>query len=52
MGFFKSIHIEIMDWLARGRTVEETYIYFKDYVTLEQVQAIANEEYDRDPVDQ
>jgi hypothetical protein len=41
MGFFKDIHLEIVDWLARGCTVEETYIYFKDYVTLEQVQAIA-----------
>lgn len=41
MGFFKDIHLEIVDWLARGCTVEETYIYFKDYVTLEQVQEIA-----------
>ena len=51
MGFFKDIHIEIQEWLARGRTVEETYIYFKDYVTMEQVQAIADEEYDADPID-
>ena len=51
MGFFKNIHIEIQEWLALGRSVEETYIYFKDYVTMEQVQAIADEEYDSDPVD-
>ncbi len=51
MGFFKSIHLEIMEWLSRGRSVEETYIYFKDYVTLEQVQAIADEQYDSDPVE-
>jgi hypothetical protein len=52
MGFFKDIHIEIIEWLARGRSVEETYIYFKDYVTIEQVLAMANQEYDSDPVDQ
>jgi uncharacterized protein YerC len=51
MGFFKDIHIQIQEWLALGRSVEETYIYFKDYVTMEQVQAIANQEYDSDPVD-
>ena len=49
MGFFKDIHIEIMEWLAHGRSVEETYIYFKDYVTYEQVQEIADEQYDIDP---
>ena len=52
MGFFKSIHLEIIEWLARGHSVEETYIYFKDYVTLEQVQTIADEQYDSDPVEQ
>jgi hypothetical protein len=52
MGFFKDIHIEIMEWLALGRSVEETYIYFKDYVTMEQVQAIVNQDYDLDPIDQ
>jgi hypothetical protein len=41
MGKFKDIYTEIQEWLALGRTVEETYIYFKDYVTYEQVQAIA-----------
>jgi hypothetical protein len=52
MGFFKDIHIQIQEWLALGRSVEETYIYFKDYVTYEQIQAIADEQYDCDPVDQ
>jgi len=52
MGFYKDIHIEIMEWLARGRSAEETYIYFKDYVTFEQVQTIAAGQYDSDPVDQ
>ena len=51
MGFFKDIHIEIMEWLALGRSVEETYIYFKDYVTMEQVQAIADQEDNANPVD-
>jgi len=37
MGFYKNIDIEIQEWQARGRSVEETYIYFKDYVTHEDV---------------
>jgi len=37
MGSFKHIEIEIMHWQACGRTVEETYIYWKDYVTYEDV---------------
>ena len=37
MGFYKNIEIEILEWRARGRTVEDTYIYFKDYVTHEDV---------------
>ena len=37
MGFYKNIEIEIQEWQARGRSIEETYIYFKDYVTYEDV---------------
>lgn len=37
MGFYKNIDIEIQEWQARGRSVEETYIYFKDYATYEDV---------------
>ena len=37
MGFYKNIEIEIMEWQARGRSVEDTYIYFKDYATHEDV---------------
>jgi len=40
MGFFKDIQIEIMHWQALGRTQAETYIYFKDYVTQEDVARI------------
>ena len=40
MGFFKDIELEIMHWQALGRTPEETYIYFKDYVTQEDVARI------------
>jgi len=52
MGFFKDIDLEIQEWLARGRSVEETYIHFKDYASLEDVQAIANRDYDEDPAEQ
>jgi hypothetical protein len=40
MGSFKHIETEIMHWQACGHTVEETYIYWKDYVTLEDVACI------------
>jgi hypothetical protein len=40
MGFYKDIEIEIMHWQALGRSQEETYIYFKDYVTQEDVARI------------
>jgi len=43
MGFFKDIHYEILEWQARGSSVEDTYIYFKDYVTYEDVVRIFNE---------
>jgi hypothetical protein len=37
MGFYKNIEIEIQEWQARGRSIEETYIYFKDYATHEDI---------------
>jgi hypothetical protein len=40
MGFFKDIEIEIMEWQARGRTSLETYLYFKDYVSYDDVERI------------
>ena len=40
MGFYKNIEIEIMEWQARGRSVDDTYIYFKDHVTHEDVVCI------------
>ena len=42
MGFFKDIHVEILDWKARGETIENTYIYFKDFVTVEDVLRLFN----------
>jgi hypothetical protein len=40
MGSFKHIETEIMHWQACGRAQEETYIYWKDYVTQEDVARI------------
>jgi hypothetical protein len=37
MGFFKNIHLEIQEWRDRGRSIEDTYIYFKDYIDMEQL---------------
>ena len=50
MGFFKDIEIEIMHWQALGRSPEETYIYFKDYVTQEDVARIFARECDEESV--
>ena len=35
MGAFKTIHTEILEYKALGRTIEDTYIYFKDYIEFE-----------------
>jgi len=48
MGFFKDIEIEIMEWQDRGRSVEDTYIHFKDYVTHEDVIRIFARECDEE----
>ena len=50
MGFYKDIEIEIMEWQARGRNVDETYIYFKDYVTREDVKRIFERDCDEETV--
>ena len=44
MGFYKNIHLEILNWKARGETIENTYIYFKDYIEMEDLVAIFEEE--------
>ena len=51
MGFFNHIEIEIMHWQACGRTIDETYIYWKDYVSREDVARIFARECDEDPVE-
>lgn len=48
MGFYKNIEIEILEWQARGRSIEDTYIYFKDYVTQEDVTRIFARECDEE----
>ena len=48
MGFFKDIEIEIMEWQDQGRGVNDTYIHFKDYVTLEDVIRIFARECDEE----
>ena len=51
MGFFKDIEIQIMEWHAHGRGIDETYVYFKDYVTREDVVRIFAQDHDTDPVE-
>jgi hypothetical protein len=48
MGSFKHIETEIMHWNACGRTIEETYIYWKDYVTRDDVARIFARECDEE----
>lgn len=50
MGFFKDIEIEIMEWQARGRSIDETYIYFKDYASREDIERIFSRDCDEDTV--
>jgi len=35
MGAFKRIYTEILEYKAEGRSIEDTYIYFKDYIEFE-----------------
>jgi hypothetical protein len=49
MGFFKDIHIEILEWKARGCSIEDTYIYFKDYIEMEDLVRIFEEDFDCEP---
>ena len=51
MGFFNNIHIEILEWKARGETIENTYIYFKDYIEMEDLVAIFEDDFDHKPVE-
>jgi hypothetical protein len=46
MGFFNRIQLEILEWKARGETIENTYIYFKDYVEMENLVEIFEGNYD------
>lgn len=50
MGFYKDIEIEIMQWQARGCSVEDTYTYFKDYATQEDVARIFARDCDQETV--
>jgi hypothetical protein len=49
MGFFKNIHIEIMEWRDCGRSIEDTYVYFKDYIEMKDLVKIFEDELDVDP---
>jgi hypothetical protein len=44
MGFFKDIDADIREMVRTGYTVSNIYIYYKDYVTLEDVTRIYKEE--------
>lgn len=50
MGFFNNIHLEILEWKARGESVENTYIYFKDYIEMEDLVKIFEDDYDQEAV--
>ncbi len=35
MGAMKQIYTEILEYKETGRSIEDTYIYFKDYIEFE-----------------
>ena len=35
MGAVKQLYTEILEYKAAGRSIEDTYIYFKDYIEFE-----------------
>ena len=49
MGFFKNIDLEIREWRDRGRSIEDTYIYFKDYIEMEDLVKIFQDKSDIEP---
>jgi hypothetical protein len=49
MRFLKNIHLEILEWKARGCGIEETYIYFKDYIEMSDLVNIFEDNYDVEP---
>ena len=51
MGMFKDIEIQILEWKARGQSIQDTYIYFKDYIEMEDLVAVWEGDYDSDPVE-
>lgn len=50
MGFFKDIHIEILEWKSRGCSLEDTYIYFKDYIDMETLAQVWEDNYDQEAI--
>jgi hypothetical protein len=44
MGKFSQIDLDIRSMIHRGHTVEDVYIYWKDYVSMEDVVRIFEEE--------
>jgi len=49
MGFFKNIDLEIREWRDCGRSIEDTYTYFKDYIEMSDLVKIFEDELDVDP---
>ena len=40
MGAMKQIYTEILEYKETGRSIEDTYIYFKDYIELDALVAV------------
>lgn len=51
MGYFKNIQLEILDYKAKGYSIEDTYIYFKDYIEIEDLINVWESDYDQEPVE-
>lgn len=44
MGAFNRIDLEIRTMINQGHSLTDVYIYFKDYVSIEDIARIADEE--------
>ena len=51
MGYFKNIQLEILSWKASGHSIEDAYIYFKDYIEMDDLVAVWEGDYDQDPAE-
>lgn len=51
MGYFTKTEFEILNFKAKGYSIEDTYIYFKDFISMEDLISIWEGDFDADPME-